>query len=171
MEEMFWYLKPNEAPKTDLILNRLSESGICLLTGETNDVVAVPVDLQVANMLPTNMACLAKSVTEDMYYTFEYNVTCYNGITVTFSSSECFIDYNKKLIEAFAQEIPNPKQYNFAEVYEFLMSKHLKGIDKITYSEANASMDWRQLQKYWFSQVEKIKSRKSKIISPLYGLN
>lgn len=170
MFEMFWYLKPSEAPKTDVILSRLSESGICLLTGETTNLLSIPVDMNTNNMLPTNMVCLSKSIVEDLQYIFRYDVACYEGVTITFNTAECLVEYNKKLIEALLQDIPTPKQHNFVSIYEFLMSKHLKGIDKITYAKDNSSMDWTQLQRYWFMQIDKIKNNTSKIISPL-GIN
>ena len=161
--EMVWHLKPHEVPKAEMIINRLSEGGICLLSGTTEDLVSIPVDFNTNNMLPTNMVCLSKAVVDDIKFTYRYRVRCDEGIVITFNTPECLVEYNKQLLKAL--ELPTPKQNNFIEVYEFLMSKHLKGIDKITFVDSDSAIEWIQLQRYWFSQVEKLKSKKLHIIT------
>lgn len=172
--DILWHLKPNEAPKADMILSRLSESGVCLLTGETENLVSIPVDFNTNNMLPTNMANLSKSLVEEILYTFKYKVHLEKiGVVVTFNTPACFVDYNTGLLNAFESEIPIPmvgtgifsKGGNFVEVYEFLMTRHLKGIDKIKFTESDCCIEWIQLQRYWFSQVDKMKHKKGKVIT------
>jgi hypothetical protein len=165
--DILWHLKPNEAPKADMILSRLSESGVCLLTGETENLVSIPVDFNTNNMLPTNMACLSKSIVEDILYTFKYKVKLeQKGVVVTFNTPSCFLDYNTNLLKALELEIPTPLYGDkFEVVYEFLMSRHLKGIDKIKYTNSDCCIEWIQLQRYWFSQVDKMKHKKGKVIT------
>jgi len=165
--DMLWYLKSGEAPKADMVLGRLSEAGICLLTGETENLVTIPVDMNTNNMLPTNMACVSKQLIDDIKYTYRYKISCYDGIRITLNTAECFVDYNKKIVQALFSEIPEPKQHNFISIYEFLMTSHVKGVDKITFADDDSCMDWLQLQRYWFTQVEKLKSSKLKIITNL----
>lgn len=164
MENVIWHLKPNEVPKADMILTRLSEAGICLLSGETENTVCIPVDFNTNNMLPTNMVCLAKSIVDEIRYTYRYKVKCNDGITITFNTPECLTEYNRQLL--LALDIPAPRHNNFLEVYEFVMSRHVKGIDKIKFVDTDSCMDWVQFQRYWFSQLDKLKSKKLHIITP-----
>jgi len=162
--EMLWYLNHGEAPKADLILGRMSEAGICLLTGEMEDVLAMPVDLNTNNMLPTNMANISKKILEDITYTYLYSYKCNYGITIVFNTAPCFIEYNKAIINGLSDRLPQPK-HNFLEIYELLMTHHVKGIEAIKFEEDDSQMTWIQFQRHWFSSLEKMKNKKLKIIT------
>ena len=166
--EMIWNLMPNEKLNTDFILSRLSEADICLLTGDKGNLVSFPVDLNTNNMLPTNMTCLSKSITDEIEYAYKYSVALVCETTIVFNTPDCFVEYNKQLLNGFADQIEaiaKPNQHNFVEVYEFLMSRHVKGIYEIKF-EDGTSMDWSSLQRYWFGKLEKMKNKKWKIITP-----
>lgn len=169
--EMLWYLKHGETPKTDLILSRMSEAGICLLTGETDNVLAIPVNLNTNNMLPSNMVCLSRQIIENISYTYNYTINCSEELAVTFNSPECFVDYNRALLAGLNDELqnlsPKPPFNNFLEIYELLMSRHVKGIEEINVNYMKASIDWSQLQRYWFTTLEKKSKQKLKIITSL----
>ena len=165
-----WHLKPNEAPKADMILSRLSEAGVCLLSGEKENLVSIPVDFNTNNMLPTNMACISKTIASDILYTLKYSITLdQKGIVVTFNTPECFVEYNTSLLNALEFELPVPTKDSFIEIYETLMSRHLKGVDKIKLVKFDRCIEWIQLQRYWFSQVDKMKNKKAKIITVNFG--
>ena len=159
--EMVWNLLPNETPKTDLILSRMSEADICLLTGDKGNLISIPVDFNTNNMLPTNMVCLSRDIVDAIEYVYKYRVHCTNGITITLYTPECFVEYNKNLIQIIGENIPK----TFIEIYEYLMLRHVKGISEITL-EDESSMDWAALQRYWFSKLDKMKNKKWKIITP-----
>ena len=165
--DTLWYLKYGEAPKADLILTRMSEAGICLLTGETSDILAIPVNLNTSNMLPTNMVCLSKKIIEDINYTYNYTLKCPNNkLTIIFDSSECFVEYNKSLLSALdISEEVNLKSKDFIEVYELLMSRHVKGIDRLVFDDNDTNMSWTQIQRYWFNKLDKNKNKSLKIVS------
>jgi len=163
--EMVWYLKHGEKPQTDMILGRMSEAGICLLTGERENVLAVPVDFNTSNMLPTNMVCLSKTIIEDIVHVLSYKVTCSEELTISLCTPPCLIDYNKTLLSALSEEIPKPKDFNFIEIYEMLMSRHIKGIEKISFTKEDACMSWVQFQRYWFSAIDRMQKKKSKIVT------
>lgn len=163
--EMLWNLMPGETPKTELILGRMSEADICLLTGDRGNLLTTPVDFNTNNMLPTNMACLSKDILDAVEFVHKYKVKCLYGTVVTFNTAPCFVDYNKGVLETLYDKIPAPKHHNFVEVYEFLMSRHVKGIYEITF-EDESSMDWASLQRYWFIKLDKMKNKRCKIITP-----
>jgi len=158
---MLWYVKPGEPPKADTILTRMSEAGVCLLSGEMDDVLSIPVDFNTNNMLPTNMANISKSLIENITHTISYKFHCPDGVTVVLNTPPSFIEYNQTLLGAI--ELPQPKHFNFIEIYEYLMSRHVKGISKIRFEEGDSCMDWIQLQRYWFTQLDKMKTKKPKI--------
>lgn len=161
--EMLWYLKAGEAPKTEVVLTRMSESGICLLTGDTTDLLAIPVNYNPSNMLPTNMACLSKKIIADINYTFNYKIRCLsNNLTVIFDSPECFREYNKTILTALEDQLTSK---NFLEVYELLMSRHIKGIDRLVFEDQDTNMSWTQLQRYWFNHLGKNKDKGLKIVT------
>jgi hypothetical protein len=165
-----WHLKPNEAPKAEMILSRLSEAGVCLLSGEKENLVSIPVDFNTNNMLPTNMASISKEIASEILYTFKYKVKLeQKGIVVTFNTPECFVQYNITLLKALEPELPETKEDSFLEIYECLMSRHIKGIDKIKLVNFDRCIEWLQLQRYWFSQVDKMKNKKAKIITGNFG--
>lgn len=164
--EMFWNLMPNEQLNTDLMLSRLNESDICLLTGDKGNLVSFPVDLNTSNMLPTNMVCLSKSITDEVEYAYKYRVNVCGGTTIVFNTPECFIEYNKQLLTGLTDQIEAiAKPKHFIELYELLMSRHVKGVHEIILDDGS-SMDWVALQRYWFAKLEKMKNKKWKIITP-----
>ena len=161
--EMLWNLKYGETPKADLILGRMSEAGICLLTGEMENTMPIPVDLNTSNMLPTNMANISKSIIENIHFTYNYKIKCPYGLTFVFNTPHCFVDYNKTIIIGITEQLPAPTHNNFIEIYEMLMNYHVKGVDKIRFEEDDSCMTWVQLQRYWFSTLDKNKSKKKVI--------
>jgi hypothetical protein len=140
------------------ILIGLSELGRCILTGNDtpNELCIIPVDLDLQNILPSNMACVAKSIAGDILYTQHYTLDCIGtGITVTFDTSPHFEAYNASLVSI---ESPNfPLQKTLPDVFDYLVSRHFKGIYKI--SIGRTSLDRFQYQGYFLRMANGIKSK------------
>jgi len=137
---MFNYLLPNETPRPEVILKRMSELGKCLLTGAEVDLTIIPVDLDAGNILASNMVCIQSKIAQEITYTQQYT---YQGqhFQVTFDTPPHFEQYNKTLFDFEIDQIA--KDSRLVDVFKYLTTRHLKGIYKI-------SDGFRTLDRYHF---------------------
>jgi len=141
-------IKPGEQPKTPVILQRLSEDGICLLTGVTENLTYMPVDTNVNNILPSNMACISVGVAEKVSFTCYYHVTLQNNFKIIFDTPPLFKAYNLAIIENF-EELPPPSAETgdaIIKLFEVLTKKHVKGIHSIEELSKGVTIDNAQFQ-------------------------
>ena len=180
---MICYMNPGEKINPQIILARLSEDGICLLTGSNNDLQYMPVNFDVNNILPSNMVCISNKManainTEFVYY---YTIRLWE-YEITLETPKQFESYNQSIIEmledktsdfiSFVNEnlASGYKQADLLpQLFEFLISHHIKGIYKI--SNRHRTLENLHYQTFVIrSLVEAEKNKKqSKIITP--GLN
>lgn len=175
MLEFFTVDKP---PSPENVLKQLSEFGKCLVTGEEDKLVFLPVDTNPSNFLPSNMSCVSDDIAKKITYTVNYSVNLW-GYDLEFDTSPVFLDYNKSIIEMVqTQFIGDKAQFaandhtQFIPLFEYLTKKHIKGVFKI--SAGGVSMDNNQFQGFLLREItkrsQKLSKPKSKIISPNLGI-
>jgi hypothetical protein len=171
MTDYIDYQAADEKPTPKLVLQRMSEAGKCLLTGETEDLMEMPVDFNPENFLANNMACVSRNVVRQSLYTTFYTVMV-KDVEVTFCTSPLFQNYNIELcslldkdespeiLEAFKLE-----GYDFTKMYSYLTDRHCKGIARIMIPDKLGSyMEWNQ---YWgFVVRSRVRAKASGIIKP-----
>jgi len=148
-----------------VILSRMSEDGVCLLTGKKDDLTYVPVDMDTTNILPSNMVCVQKSLSKTMLLSYHYDVQ-FSDMMVMFDTPSHFERYNKTLLENIStSEIAgNHTVDRILSVYDLFTLRHVKGFFKI--SCGNYQVHRIQYQEYLLRLLaEKLNS--SKIIQPL----
>jgi hypothetical protein len=165
-------LLPGEKIDTKLILQRLSEYGICLLSGETADLTLVPVDFDLQNYLASNMAQISKSLAENhsMIYTYEQ---AYGPFCVEFESSEIFEDYNRQIIKLHSGSAAmdesttlNSIGLRLYDVFKDLTSKHVKGIHRIRHDVTKTSLNKYSYQNYVVRELSKVPQQTVSLIRP-----
>lgn len=171
MNDYIDYLAPDEKPSAKLIIQRMSEAGKCLLTGETADLVEMPVDANPDNVLANNMACISKAIAREAVYTVYYSGTI-KDIDVTFCSPPSFQNYNLDLCE-FLDKDERPETleafklegFDFTRIYSYLTTLHCKGMARILAPDKNGSyMEWNQYLGYVMRS--RMRARASGIIKP-----
>lgn len=183
------FMAPGEKPNADVILKRMKEYDTCLLTGDTENLVSLPVDFNPANILPSNMARISKKYTETapiiVDYRFNVDLNSCIPVALYFRSTLSFFAHNEQIIlnSVNGQNVLSEKQIKFldtddfekkfngsffTELFEYLTALHLKGIDKIELLSC-FSMDWSAYQAYLMGTLERMKN-KSNIIRPNFGL-
>lgn len=171
MSELIDYLMPDEKPRADLIVQRLSEAGKCLLTGATDDLTILPVDSDPNNVLACNMACVKRPLARDFIYTTYYSAEVH-GYDVTFNTPPEFREYNISILSQLEKpetewDFPHGNLGSeYIKVFELLTSKHCKGIARVL-NEAGY-METHQYLAYVMRMREKTKV--SSIIKPPSGL-
>ena len=176
---MINFLDPNEAPTIPSVLQRMSEDGHCLLTGEKDKLTYFPVDTNPQNFLPSNMSCITDAIAKEVSYTFCYELKLW-GYTLTMDTPPVFKPYNESVVEIISTlhmceqdtfKTAGPANEKFTDFYEYLTKHHLKGLAKITFG--TESLDANQYQGYLLRILAETKAQapKSKIItSPNLGI-
>ena len=136
MNELIDYLLPEEKPKAELVVQRLSEAGKCLLTGASEDLTVLPVDSDPNNILASNMACIKRALAHDFLYTTYYSGTLH-GYEVTFNTPPEFREYNLVILRQLDQpdtkwDFPHGNLGSeYIKVFELLTANHCKGINRV----------------------------------------
>lgn len=116
-------------------LKDLSEHGVCLITGATENLIFMPVDLRVENVLPDNICQISEEISKETQPIYNYLVKI-KDFTITFSSGAPFENYNRLICEALElsndlAELKAAPQGLF-DLWLLLLRRHAKGISKIT---------------------------------------
>ena len=173
---MFDLLKANETPKPDVILRRMSEDGVCILTGETKDLTYMPVDTNVGNILPSNMACVSMAIAKEVEYTCFYEATLGGRFKIIFDTPPVFREYNETVVKGMALDSAVHSGTTKAiDLFGILAKKHAKGIHSIEDQVDRITIDISQYQSYVMRVLTKQNQEqksKSKIITPAsQGIN
>lgn len=134
-------LQPGEKVNTALMLQRVSEAGICLLSGVRENLTVVPVDFDLSNYLVSNIVQLSKEIADEHHRTFSYELS-FKHFTIEFESSHGFVAYNKDLLELLTVDLSMPEFLQKPELivdtetvlygaWEWLTNKHIKGLQKL----------------------------------------
>ena len=186
MTEYYNYLLPGEKPNAELILKRMDEFGKCLLTGDTEDLTILPVDFDLANILPSNMARVSKKFVVSSPIVVDYSrnyVGCDHIIGIEFRSCIDFYNHNMSVLDTLTVEtLISQKERDFISsegfpakftgnalvgLFEALTSLHVKGISKVSIQDF--TLEWSSFQSYMMGVLERKKS-KSNIVRPMFGL-
>jgi hypothetical protein len=176
MDDVINFLKAHEQPKPDIVLQRMSEDGICLLTGVNENLSYMPVDGNISNILPSNMACVTNEIAHGVEFSFNYQTSLWKELTIVFDSPPEFQEYNLVITEMVDREGDEGIKISeesfipeiFPRIFEYLTAKHVKGLSKIIFNKQNCSMDWMQYQRSLMRSLAKIK-KTSSIITPGSG--
>lgn len=145
MQEKYNYIGPNEKINPVLILQRMSEAGVCILTGQNEKLTILPVDLDIENILASNMAQISEEIAKNAKVSIGYSASLVPAepstnpsTTVKFETIPDFEEYNKSVFNINSlgiSEISNKEENaskKLLNMFEFLTSLHLKGILEIT---------------------------------------
>jgi hypothetical protein len=160
MEILVNYLKIGEKPNSDLMLQRLGEYDKCLITGETNDLVNIPVDLKLDNVLASNMARIKKDLQTKINGAFGYTLSVFN-VVIDFETPSIFEMYNRDKLAKLTTsdfDFPSDDMFQFlVNCYISLTASHFKGITKIWTEKNDVQyyMDAKQFQNYCMSVLFK----------------
>jgi hypothetical protein len=171
MTDYIDYLTADEKPNAKLMIQRLSEAGKCIISGETDDLVEMPVDMNPDNVLANNMACITKALARESLYTSFYTVTV-KDFEVTFCTAPVFQNYNIELcglldkdVSPEAAEALKMDGYDFTKIYAYLTARHCKGITRVLVPDKVGSyMEWNQY--LGFVMRSRIRMKASGIIKP-----
>jgi hypothetical protein len=186
MTEYYNYLLPGEKPNAELILKRMNEYDKCLITGDTEDLTILPVDFDLANILPSNMARVSKKFVAESPIVVDYsrNFIAYEHIVgIEFRSCIDFYNHNTAILDKLTVEtLISQKERDFissegfpskftgnalAGIFETLTSLHVKGISKVSIQDF--TLEWSSFQSYMMGVLDRKKS-KSNIVRPMFGL-
>ena len=166
---MINFMSPREAPNPKLILGRMSEAGKCLLTGGSENLVYSCVDMDVDNVLPSNMACVTQQVVEDSIFTNYYDLSLWGGeFVVTIDTPNVYKVYNTSIFQILEAQLDEKKEcldkvdLRFPHLFELLTARHVKGLFKIEQPSTNMSMDRMQFMNYVMRAL--VKEQASNII-------
>jgi len=177
---MLEFFTADKPPHPENVLKMLSEHGKCLVTGEADKLVFVPVDTNPQNFLPSNMCSVSDDIAKEISYTVSYKEKLWD-YQLEFDSSPVFLDYNRSILHLIrSQCLGDSEQFTprshdkFVPLFEYLTKKHVKGVYKIGYlsSIEEVSMDNNQFQGYLLREITKNAQQKvpPKIISPNLGI-
>ena len=162
-------MSPKEAPQPKLILSRMSEAGKCLLTGETEDLVYSCVDMDVENVLPSNMACITQKMADESTFTNYYDLPLWGGeFVATIDTPNVYKVYNTSVFQILEMQTDEKTKcldmgdLRFPHLFELLTARHVKGVFKISQPSTNMSMDRLQFMNYIMRAL--IKEQASNII-------
>jgi len=180
---MLDFFSADKPPSFENVLQKLSEFGKCLLTGDAGKLTFVPVDTNPQNFLPSNMVSISDEIAKNITYTIFYSAEL-GPYEIAFDSSPVFLDYNLAIVNMlntqfkldFNAEFGTTGDHNrFLELFEYLTRKHIKGIAQISYTKGDSkiSIDSNQVQGCILREISKAATtaKQSKIItSPGIGL-
>lgn len=166
--DQFVYLKLGEKPTVDNVHKFLGKSiPVCALTGATVDVVGFPVDLNVENILPSNMAYVSKSYTkgDPLSFAMNFSTVKVGDVEVTLMAPAFWMKKMVALTEELLIKLDESKELKFQDLnddvyatWDYLMFHHLKGMNKVTIFHGNKTCSIEApLASVYFAQ--KIKSR------------
>lgn len=127
---------PGEKVNTQLMLQRLSELGVCILSGVRENLTVIPVDFDLSNYLVSNVAQVAKTIASSYQRTFNYEFL-FQQYKVEFETSGDFVRYNKDLLDILSVDLTAPQALEadpesaLYNVWEWLTNKHVKGLQKV----------------------------------------
>lgn len=150
-QELFNYLLPSEKPKTDLILQRIGESGKCLLTNVEEDLTEFPVDGNLQNFLASNMACVSRTIQKEFEFNYTYQLSIW-GLLVTFNSPTDIAKHNYEIFDQLKESDEYDSSEDFTAgspdglvtAWRNFTEKHCKGLHKIEDPQYRMSMSWEQ---------------------------
>lgn len=126
------------------VLHDFSEHGRCLLTGRTDDLVILPVNFDVTNTLPSNIAHLHRETASAMTFCCYYNLNIWDW-EVTFESSPEFTQYNSMVFYGAEQQAAAesnsdiPKKFetphDLPKIWAFLVGNHCKGVARVKHGD------------------------------------
>jgi hypothetical protein len=190
-----YFLLPGEKPNADTLLKRMGEYDRCLATGETEDLTCIPVDFNLSNILPSNMARVSKKLLDKAPLVVEYENSVFLNasvpFTVEFRSCYQFYEHNMDVLAKMNNmDLLSEEQVGMLvsdnplrlidvtmsclhDVWWYLVKNHAKGLDKITLLRGNLptyfSLDWSAAQTHMMGDLERSKP-KSNIITPHFGV-
>lgn len=168
---MINYLQPGEKPNPEVMLQRMSEWGKCLITGREDGLVPFPVDFNMGNVLASNMACLNKELLVTMTGTYRYAL--HDGaVKVEFETPPVFEPYNNAIFSALTSEEYEKKSgdeayVQLANLFENYAKLHVKGIHSIELH--GRCLTAQSFQDYVLRSLAK--ANRSSIITPNRGLH
>lgn len=145
-------IKPGQ-PDPEYTLNKLGEKGRCLLSGSEENLVTFPVDNDLQNLLPTNIACLSKDqlkATDLMVYGYVLETDRFKVYFETFDSLK---EHNEKVVKSIPGFVTTGSKIGDIKfLFEELAKRHAKGIFKIELD--NCSLNCMQLQHWLLTQIQ-----------------
>ena len=146
------------------IAGALSESGICLLTGETTGLSYIPVDGDPRNALPSNVACVSTAVINQIICQVGYSQQ-FHDYQVTLETPLVFAEYNCDAIASAQPLDPSPPGLlvddRLLQTFALLAKAHVKGIRAI--STGGYTLSWKQFQNHLVSVSRRAVSKVSKL--------
>lgn len=165
-------LQPGEKPDPELMLQRLSEWGKCLITGREDGLVPFPVDFNMGNILACNMACLNKELLVTMTGTYQYRVV-EGEVTIEFETPPVFEEYNREILAIpqerteMVREVGDKAYLQLGDIFEKLTARHLKGIRSVELH--GKTLTAQSYQDFVLRSLAK--ANRSSIITPKRGLH
>lgn len=153
---MIDYRLPKESFDPQKILQRMSEDGVCLLTGVKEKLSFVPVDMDIQTCIASNVACVDSAIAEKLDFTISYTADLWD-YKIKFDTPEIFEPYNRDLVDLLAGDLELKPKFaeatptNLVKLFETLTARHLKGIFSIV--GGPYTLDRMQFQGYVARQL------------------
>lgn len=149
----------------------LSEQGVCLLTGERDGLVYIPVDGDPANVLPSNVACLSPAgmaLSDPVRVAYSLPLTSESGSTILwgldFESPYSFLGYNLSLTSVASVALaswsldPEKPAQSLITVFTELVKLHFKGLKSVQCHATGLSLGWKSYQTHLIHKSREIKA-------------
>ena len=148
-------------------LEKLGEKDECLITKSKRGLTVFPVDNDINNMLPTNIACLSRDKLETIdLMVYGYITRPRENIAVYFETFRALEDHNTEIISLYSTTMSEPAPGSEIEyiksMFNDLAIRHAKGVFKIEIG--NYSLNCMQYQHWLFNQLTVNNKNKSTII-------
>jgi hypothetical protein len=124
---------------------------VCLLSGSTGiNLNYYPVDGDTQNPLPSNVVCVSNDVVKDFGPTFGFTGNIWD-FKVYFDAPEIFIAYNQSALNAILMDmdikkVDTNRPSGLVDLFDLLVTKHVKGILKVESLLNSWTMDRFQYQ-------------------------
>lgn len=142
----------------------LSEQGVCLLTGEKENLVYLPVDGDPANVLPSNVACLSPAgmaLSEPIRIGYflplvpadrEPDKGPWWGVSI--ESPYSFLEYNLGVFDVASAAVgswgldQSDPAGSLVKVFTELVKLHAKGIKEVNCQLTGLTLGWKSFQSH-----------------------
>ena len=168
--KMYNFMKPDEKVNPMTMLERMGELDKCLITGDTKDLVCIPVDGDMNNILPTNMIRVTNNIATEIgvHYVKSRQWGPWELILDAFHEVH---QHNEKVLNELdplvVDEYADPG-VGFVKVFEHICANHIKGLFEV--KRDGISVNRGQYQSYMLRQLLKHAKPQSSIVHPSSNL-
>lgn len=143
--------------KTTDILGKIEEGNKSLLSGETENLMEIPVNGNTQCILPSNLATITKKEAQELLPPVEYDLIIDHWV-LTIDSTQSLIDHNERVRDHSVDTYVGTDLY---EVWDWLTRQHIKGLQAL--SDGNRKIQLHHAMMYFGEVMRKTQKPKSKL--------